>query len=403
MMKSIDRLLVSRFFLKVVSLLVASLVWYYIAADRGTEVVRTVTVPLEFLNVPADMMVSSKVREVDVQVSGTRESAVSLSGAIASQVDLKGLEPGIHRKLVQPLLPSGVKLVEISPSFVDLELTKMGSRQLPVMLGLPKNIPPGYRMEDVLILPGEVAVKGPEVELSGLKNVWILPSLDQIQAEKTLSLPLTSSKESKGKDPFMIEPGQATLSFRLVKGFPRKTVPVRVETVGEPEKNFQIEAIAIDPPEVTIQGSLESVEKIKEISLGPLDVEGITGDIIRVMPLEKPGDDVEVVLDNSVTVKILLAPRIENRLYTKVPITISGKSIYPGWNIDPPEANVFLEGSPSDLDAAESTGNPVEVFVDVTNLVSSKIKIPLQFKIKGKGLKMTMIEPEAVTVYALTE
>lgn len=403
MMKSIDRLLVSRFFLKVVSLLVASLVWYYIAADRGTEVVRTVTVPLEFLNVPADMSVSSKVREVDVQVSGTRESAGSLSGAIASQVDLKGLESGIHRKPIQALLPSGVKLVEISPSFVDLELTKIGSRQLPVTLGLPEDLPPGYRMEDISILPGEVAVKGPEGELSGLKNVWILPSLDQVQAEKTISLPLTSSKESKGKDPFMIDPGQATLSFKLVKGFPRRTVPVRVETIGEPEKDFQIEAIAIDPPEITIQGSLESIERIKEIFLGPLDVEGITGDIIRVVPLENPADDVEVVLGNSVTIKILLAQRIENRLYAKIPVTISGKSIYPGWRIDPPEANVFLEGSPSDLDAAESKGNPVEIFVDVTNLVSTKIRVPLQFIIKGNGLKMTMIEPAAVTVYALTE
>jgi len=402
-MKSIDRLLASRFFLKVVSLLVASLVWYYIAAGRGTEVVRTFTVPLEFLNVSADMSVSSKVREVDVQVSGTRESTVSLSGAIASQVDLMGLEPGIHRKSVQALLPSGVKLVEISPSFVDLELTKMDSRQLPVIIGLPDDLPPGYRMEDVVILPGEVAVKGPEAELSGLNNVWILPSLDQIQAEKTISLPLTSSKEISGKDPFMIEPGQATLSFRLVKGFPRKTVPVRVETVGEPERNLQIEAIAVDPPEVTIQGPLESVERIKEIFLAPMDVEGITGDITRVIPLERPADDVEVVLENSVTVKILLAQRIENRLYAKIPVTISGKSIYPGWRIDPPEANVFLEGSPSDLDAAESKGNPVEVFVDVTNLVSTKIRVPLQFSIKGKGLKMTMIEPAAVTVYALTE
>ncbi|GAB6280934.1 MAG: hypothetical protein STSR0007_10640 [Thermovirga sp.] len=218
MMKSIDRLLASRLFLKVVSLLVASLVWYYIAADRGTEVVRTVTVPLEFLNVPADMSVSSKVREVDVQVSGTRESAVSLSGAIASQVDLKGLEPGVHRKPVQALLPSGAKLVEISPSFVDLELTKIGSRLLPVKLKLPEDLPPGYRIEDVSILPSEAAVKGPEDELSNLKNVWILPSLDQLQAERDISLPLASSKESNGKDPFMIEPGRQHFRSGWSKG-----------------------------------------------------------------------------------------------------------------------------------------------------------------------------------------
>lgn len=403
MMKSIDSLLASRFFLKVVSVLVASLVWYYIAADRGTEVVRTVTVPLEFLNVPADMSVSSKVREVDVQVSGTRESAVSLGASIASQVDLKGLDAGVHRKPVKAILPSGAELVEISPSFVDLELTKMGSGMLPVKLGLPEDIPPGYRIEDILIVPGEVSVKGPEDKINGLRNVWILPSLDQIEAEKEISLPLTSSKEGNGKDAFMIEPGQAMLSFRLVKGFPRKTVPVRVEISGAPDKDFQIEAIAVDPPEVTIQGPLESVDRINELFLAPLDVDGITGDITRVVSLQRPADDVEVVLDNSVTVKVLLAQKVENRLYAGIPVMISGKSIYPGWRVDPPEVNVFIEGSPSDLDAAESKGDPVEVFIDVTNLVSTKIRVPLQFSIKGKGLKMTMMEPAAVTVYALTE
>jgi YbbR domain-containing protein len=402
-MKSIDRLLASKLFLKILSLLVASLVWYYIAADRGTEIVRTVTVPLEFLNVPADMSVSSSVREVDIQVSGTRESAVSLSGAIASQVDLKGLEAGVHRKPVQALLPSGAKLVEISPSFVELELTKMGSKILPVKLELPEDLPPGYRIEDVLIQPGEVVVKGPEDELADLKNVWVLPSSDQIQSEKEISLPLTASKDINGETLFMIEPRQVTLSFNLVKGLPRKKVPVRIETVGEPGKDFQIDAIAVDPPEVTIQGPLESIERIDELFLPPLDVEGVTADITRVLPLESPADDVEIVLGNSVSVKVLLAQKIENRLYARIPVKIIGKSIYPGWRVDPPEANVFLEGSPSDLDAAESKGDPVEVFVDVTNLVSAKIKVPLQFSVNGKGLRMTVMEPSSVTVYALDE
>ena len=403
MMKSIDRLLASKLFLKILSLLVASLVWYYIAADRGAEIVRTVTVPLEFLNVPADMSVSSSVREVDIQVSGTRESAVSLSGSIASQVDLKGLEQGVHQKPVQALLPSGAKLVEISPSFVELELTKMVSKILSVKLELPEDLPPGYRIENVLILPGEVVVKGPEDELADLKNVWILPSVDQIQSEKEIFLPLTASKEISSENLFMVEPRQVALSFNLVKGFPRKRVPVRIETVGDPAKDFQIDAIAVDPPEVTIQGPLESIERIEELFLPPLDVEGLIADITRVVPLEVPADDVEIVLDSAVSVKVLLAQKIENRLYARIPVKITGKSIYPGWRADPPEANVFLEGSPSALDGAESNGNPVDVFVDVTNLVSTKIKVPLQFKVNGKGLKMTVMEPAAVTVFALTE
>ncbi|MDD2517442.1 MAG: CdaR family protein, partial [Synergistales bacterium] len=229
MMRSIDRLLSSRLFLKVVSVLVAVLVWFYLASDRGTEIVRTVTVPLEFLNVPVDMSVSSGVREVDIQVSGTRETAFSLTETIASQIDLKGLGPGSHRRPVQAILPSGLRLVEVSPPFVDLDLTRLGSRVLSVRLLVPDGLPPGYRLEEQRVAPMEVTVKGPEHLLSSLENVWVVPTLEQLLQEKELTLPIVSSPDRDQRTPFMIEPAEAELSYSLVRGFPRRVVPVRVE------------------------------------------------------------------------------------------------------------------------------------------------------------------------------
>ncbi len=403
MMRSIDRLLSSRTTLKVISLVVAVLVWYYIAAERGTEIVRTVTVPLEFLNVPADMSISTTVRDVDIQVSGTRETAFSLTRAIASQVDLKGLEPGLHRRPIQAILPSGIRLVEVSPPFVDLELTRMGARFLPVRVKTPDDLPPGYRIEGLAVNPSEVLVKGPENFLSELENVWVTPTLEQILEEKDLSLPVVSSSEKDQGAPFMIEPGQAVFSFSLVRGFPRRTVPVRVELRGEPDRNFQIEAVAVDPPEVMIQGPLESIDRIDQVFLEPLDVSGLSADVTRVIPLGNPAEDVQIVQDTTVRVRILLAERIESRLYTRIPVRLIGRSIYPGWRVEPSEVSVSLEGAPSDLDAAESSGSPVEVVVDVTNLVSVKVTVPVKVNIRSRGLTLSGVEPANVTVFALTE
>ncbi len=207
-------------------------------------------------------------------MSGTRETAFSLTRAIASQVDLKGLEPGLHRRPIQAILPSGIRLVEVSPPFVDLELTRMGARFLPVRVKTPDDLPPGYRIEGLAVNPSEVLVKGPENFLSELENVWVTPTLEQILEEKDLSLPVVSSSERDQGAPFMIEPGQAVFSFSLVRGFPRRTVPVRVELRGEPDRNFQIEAVAVDPPEVMIQGPLESIDRIDQVFLEPLDVSG---------------------------------------------------------------------------------------------------------------------------------
>jgi YbbR domain-containing protein len=404
MIRWIDRLLSSRLFLKGISLLVAIFVWYYITADRGTEIVRTVTVPLEYLNVPSDMSVSSSVRDVDVQISGARESVFSLGASVASQVDLLGLEPGLHRRPVQTLLPSGARLVEVSPPNVEIELTRMGSRLMPVTFEPPPDLPPGYRVEDVSVTPGEVLVKGPEESVSLLKNVLVFPTAAQILEEQDLMLPISLSPDQEmDKDQFMVDPSQAMVSFRLVKGFPRKSVPVRLEMTGSPSRDFQIEAVAVDPPEVTIQGPLESVQRIDELFLPPIDVTGLSQDLSAVIRLGDPSDDVEIVGDKSVSIRIMLSGKVENRLYARIPVRVSGKSIYPGWRVEPPEVSVYLEGSPSDLDAAETRGGPVEAFVEVTNLVSTRIRVPVQYEVRGKGLKLSRIEPSTVMVYALEE
>jgi YbbR domain-containing protein len=403
MMKSIDRLLASRSFLKVLSVLVAILVWFYLVSDRGTEVVRTATVPLEYLNVPSDMSVTSGVRDVDIQVSGTRKAALSLADSVASQVDLKGLGPGSYRRPVQAILSSGLRLVEVSPPFVDFDLTRLVSRVLPVKVLVPEDLPPEYRLEEEKVEPGGVSVKGPEQMMASLDNVWVAPSPEQLLQEKELSLPIIPFPGSDQRSPLMIEPAVANLTFRLIKGFPRKIVPVRVELKGEPSHDFQVEAVVVDPPELTIQGPFESIERIDQVILAPIDVTGLASDVSEIVTAPDPADDAQIVDVPSVRVRINLAPRTERRLFAKMPVRLAGRSIYPGWRVEPPEVNVILEGPPSLLDSAEAEGSPVDVFVDVTNLVSQKITVPVKTTVRSRGITLADVDPPNVTVYALTE
>ena len=55
------------------------------------------------------------------------------------------------------------------------------------------------------------------------------------------------------------------------------------------------------------------------------------------------------------------------------------------------------------LDSAEAEGSPVDVFVDVTNLVSQKITVPVKVTFTCQGVTLAEVEPPNVTAYALTE
>jgi YbbR domain-containing protein len=90
-------------------------------------------------------------------------------------------------------------------------------------------------------------------------------------------------------------------------------------------------------------------------------------------------------------------------MYKNVPIQTRGRSIYPSWRSEPSQADVIVKGMPSVLDELEESGPPVELYVDVTNIVSTKLRVPLQYKAVSSDVEIVNIEPAHVTVYANTE
>ncbi|MEA3508006.1 MAG: CdaR family protein, partial [Synergistota bacterium] len=181
MIRHIDRLLASKTFLKIVSVLVASFLWYYVAADRSTEVVRSYRVPLEYLNAPADLSISVDMREVDVQVAGNRD-VIGKKGpeSITCQVDLANLEAGIHYVPVQIFTPSGLRLIEVAPSTIQMELVRMATKSVPVGLEVVSGLPPGYRLESVRFEPDTVILKGAENDLASINRALVSPTLEQL-------------------------------------------------------------------------------------------------------------------------------------------------------------------------------------------------------------------------------
>lgn len=401
MIKNLDSLLASRTFLRVVSVIVAGLVWYYVAAERTTEVVRTFTLPIEYLNVPQELSIGSETRNVDVQIAAPRDifSGRSLE-SIACQVDLKGLDAGSHVRPVRAILPSGVRLIDIRPSNIEVELTKTAAKKVPVEVDV--ELPPGYRLEEVRLNPEEVELEGPEHRLEAVDRVFLRPALEQLTESESLTLRPHWGESVEARD-ITMEPGQVKMDFVLIQGMPQKKVRVDVPIEGEPHRDYVVQGISVDPPEVTVKGSVEVLDRIRTVTLPAVDVEGLTGD--TTFQVRVPGDFAGAagIDPPTVRVRVLLSAHFQQRMYKSVPVEIRGRSIYPSWRVEPAEADVFVEAAPSVLDRLEGSGPPVELYVDVTNIVSTKLRVPLQASPASREVGIVRVEPEHVTVYANME
>jgi len=168
------KFLTDNWLIKLISLAFALVLWFSVMGERKLEI--GFTVPLELKNVPEGMMVASEVpSQVDVRLSGPRTMLLNLGPKdIRIAVDLAELKPGLtsFRRLEERLdIPAGIKVTRLSPSFVDIKLERIRTREVPVKVVFTGRPAEGFVVDRVVIEPETINVEGADGELRELLEV----------------------------------------------------------------------------------------------------------------------------------------------------------------------------------------------------------------------------------------
>ncbi|MFK5926847.1 MAG: CdaR family protein [Desulfuromusa sp.] len=168
------KLLTENWTLKLISLILALLLWMFIMGERRLEV--GYRVPLELQNIPKELMVANEIpSQVDVRVSGPRTLQMKVSpNDISIIVDLTDLRPGLttFKRLEERLnLPSGLRVTRLSPSFIDLKLERIKQKLVPIKIALTGEPLSGFEVASVKVVPDEVLIEGAETELKSVSEV----------------------------------------------------------------------------------------------------------------------------------------------------------------------------------------------------------------------------------------
>lgn len=162
-MNYLRELLLNNLGLKLTSVLLASLLWYNVAKEQ--IVFKTVSVPVEFVNVPSGLEISNDyTKRVDVHVSVDR-GARNVSGeSLTAQIDLQA--EGEGEEIVQMTAdniqrPYGVEVLSVTPSRIKITLEKKGEKLVPVSAQIIGTPAPGYQVRGVVIEPSNLLVAGP--------------------------------------------------------------------------------------------------------------------------------------------------------------------------------------------------------------------------------------------------
>lgn len=185
--------------IKILSLVLALILWFALIPEEKTFQERTLTVPLEIHNPPYDLiMVESPPQYVDVTIRATQRLMTQISSLnVHAVLDLRQATVAqtsysLDRNMVS--LPEGAEVREIYPSQVNLKLELSREISAQVEARFIGNPPEGYSLEQFEVQPSEVLIRGPESKIKDNMKVQTEPiditNLTQtIEIEKNLILP----------------------------------------------------------------------------------------------------------------------------------------------------------------------------------------------------------------------
>lgn len=219
--------------LKIVSLLIAGILWMAVAGQITVE--RNIRVPLEYQNVPPGMeIVGDPPGDVDVRIRGSSGNlARVVQGDVVAALDLTYARQGtriFNLQAREVRVPFGVEVVQVTPPTVSLEFERAGQKVVPVSPVIEGDPAPGFVVGRITTSPATVEVLGPLSRLEQLREATTEP-VEVTGARANLQDTVTVGVEDASVR--LREPLRAVVSVEIVPAAVERTLTgVRVDVLN---------------------------------------------------------------------------------------------------------------------------------------------------------------------------
>lgn len=406
----LDTILTSPITLWIISIASAVMMWVYVTGmDESSYMTLKLTAPLEYRWLDSQAVLRNRVYEVDVELRGPEDEMTHLDhNSVIAYVDARTMLPGNrYVAKVNVSFPGNISLLSCFPSQVALDLAREISMLKTVETILPQNLPEGNYVEGVEIIPKEVVVRGAEDDVSKVGGVRVTPTINELLGGHELLLPVKVLQSEPFDGTIAIEPPQVRFRGNLVRGLPRKRVPVNVRLSGELDSDYQVRSIVTDPSEILIEGSKDIIAEIEAVDTGFIDVSGLASDKVIVTPLKLPdkvSGSVSFIGAQSVKVSLQLSEARAEKMLTNIPVLFRNTESPQSWSASPATVRVTVEGKPSLIESFDVEQVMIIAYADMSNIFMAPVTLPVRAEIlSGDAFRIVRVEPQNVTVNALRQ
>src|SRR6266566_1868186 len=171
-MRQLRRWLIYNWHLKLISLILAVMLWMVVATETSSEL--GMEVSLEYRNIPAQLEITGDTTNtVQVRLRGSVNVIRDISAKdVSTTIDLSKMRPGDKIVPLSPQnvqAPFGAEVIRVNPSSVRFSLERTVTKTVPVVPTIAGQPSDGFEIGKVLINPNKVEVEGPESRLNTLE------------------------------------------------------------------------------------------------------------------------------------------------------------------------------------------------------------------------------------------
>ncbi len=286
--------------LKLISLLFAIIMWFYIIEVQSPEVERTIKdVPVMFTDVEALenrqlMLVNDKDYKVDIKVKGQRKYVVDVTSEnLSVSADVSKIEStGTYSIFTNVVVPYGnIEVVSQKPSSVTITVDEIVEDEKEVFVNTVGSTAKGYTKGEVKVSPEKVKIKGAKSIVGAVDHLLVtlditgknqdVSSVEKFQIIGTSDTVIESRYLSCEKD-------SVEVYCEILK---TKTIPVKPRFSEDVYQEGKYELDNSSVKSIEVAGNTSIIEKLEEIE---------TKLITREMINEDGEVEVELVLPNGI-------------------------------------------------------------------------------------------------------
>ena len=312
---------------KVVSVIVAIFLWYYVMGlvnPEETRTYRNITVAfksLDYLNNTKLVNLGPSEAKVSVQVKGKKSELDNINeNNIKAAIDFRGYSAGQARVPVKAEIIgqyNTLQVTSVGPSEIIFNLDSVESYKKPIEVRQKGEIKENYALSDISMDVENVKLTGPESYIAKVDKV--IAEIDLTNKDKPFTI---SSKlyavdiKDNQIDQVSLYPQVVNINAQIDK---TKSVPIETDFVSHLPSNYKIVNIKTNPQNLVIKGQddIDSINSIKTEKIEVNDaVEPKDGELI-VKPILPKGVE---LLDENVKISVTYEVEEEAEREIKVPL-----------------------------------------------------------------------------------